>query len=208
MEDWIVAILAILAVVGTSAFLGWFIITILDAVIEVTIFNKAIKAFKEDFEGTVKHSQPDWPEIKEIASLRGLSQSKIQLTLRNYIREIRAGRNEELEEHLELIKSYITEYRKDEPYEKLPSDIRIHLERIHEKIDDEVHLEPLTNHIKELVSIKNKENKRLKFYTVGGFFVGILGIVLALFFYFAPLNQNQPLKVPETEITENIGTQC
>lgn len=186
MTEWIYYSLILLTIVGGGGFLGWLFVTIIDVSVEVWQVNKGLKLFRTDFEDSLKHSQPDWAEMKEIASLRGLTQSQIQFTLKEYIREIRAGRKSELKEHIDLIKTYINNYKNDEPFEKLPSNLRIHLERLRDQLSNQLVLEPLTVHIKELVSINNKENKKLKFYTVGGFFVGLFGIALALFFYVSP----------------------
>jgi hypothetical protein len=187
MQDWVYVTLIMLAIVGAGGFFGWVFVTIIDTSIAVWDLNKKLKLFRTDFEDSVNHSQPTWGEMKEIASLRGLKESQIQRTLKEYVREIRAGRTPDLEKHLTLIKSYLDSYKNDEPFENLPSDLRIHLERLRENLNDQLLLEPLTVHIKELVSINSKENRKLKFYTVGSFFIGLLGIALALYFYVSPI---------------------
>ncbi|MBJ6958419.1 hypothetical protein JG654_19075, partial [Vibrio cholerae] len=105
------------------------------------------------------------------------------MTIRRTVRDVLTGQEEELKPHLELLNSYTKEYKEVEPFENLPSDIRLPLERIREQLEDQALLEPLTSHIKQLVELHSKENKRQKFYTAGGFFIGLLGILLAVIFY-------------------------
>jgi hypothetical protein len=167
-----------IVVIGGFIFISWALGSMLEDIFEM----KQISNFSNDFKDTVKYSQPSWEDVKEIASTRGLTQSKIQFTIRKYNREIMAGREDDLSEHKDLIKSYITQYRKDEPFEGLPNEVRIHLERLRDQINGNDHLlEPLTTQIKDLLTINQKEKRQQKYYTIGGFFVGLAGLAFALY---------------------------
>ncbi len=183
MPEWLYIALISVGVVGGIIFISWMLGSILEGIFEM----KRISNFSKDFKDTVIHSQPSWEDIKEIASTRGLTQSKIQFTIREYYREIMAGREEDLSQHKELIKSYLSQYHKDEPFEGLPNEVRIHLERLRDQINGKEHLlDPLTTQIKDLLTIKQKEKRQQKYYTIGGFFVGLVGLAFAL--YQASLN--------------------
>ncbi|MFT5759696.1 MAG: hypothetical protein ACI9LM_004463 [Alteromonadaceae bacterium] len=170
--------LSILGVVFAIGLLSWMLGTILEDVFEA----KWIKEFTKDFKDSVKYSQPSWDEIKEIASTRGLTQSKIQFTLRKFYREIITGRETDLLDHKLLIKGYIDKYREDEPFEGLPNEVRIHLEKVREQLaGNEHHLEPLTNQIKDLLTVNEKDRKYQRYYTIGSFFVGLAGLGLAAY---------------------------
>jgi hypothetical protein len=176
--DWVYIILISIGVIGAFVFVSWALGTIIEDIFEM----KQINNFSNDFKDTVKHSQPTWEDVKEIASTRGLTQSKIHYTIRKYYREIMAGREDDLYPHKELIKGYIDQYRKDEPFEGLPNEVRIHLERLRDQIDGNEHLlEPLTSQIKDLLTINKKEQKHQKYYTIGGFFVGLAGFTFAIY---------------------------
>lgn len=178
MPDWIYVVIICICVIGVSAFLAWFLSSVLGEIFEI----KEISNFSKDFKDTVKHSNPTWEDIKDIASSRGLTQSKIQYTIRKYHREIMAGREDELSPHKELIKSYINQYKNDEPFEGLPNEIRIHLERLRDQINGSNHLlEPLTSQIKDLLTMNEKEQRHQKYYTIGGFFIGLAGFAFALY---------------------------
>ncbi|RQW61111.1 hypothetical protein [Vibrio viridaestus] len=204
MENWEVTLLVIVIAVVVTSFFIWFFSSIIEAIIDYKIFKKSVSEFEKDLFASLKHSQPKWTALKEIAATRGLSQSQIQPTLKNTLRDIYAGRLPELEGYSELVAGYITDYRKDEPFEGLPSDIRLHMQRVREKLSEPLLLEPLTTHIKEMGSVHTKENQRLKFYTVGGFFVGVLGVILAVVFYFATPSQAELVKV-HSEAATSVG---
>lgn len=185
MPEWMYIVLISIGVIGGFIFISWALGSILEDIFEM----RQISNFSHDFKDTVKHSQPSWDDVKEIASTRGLTQSKIQFTIRKYNREIMAGREEDLSQHKELIKSYITQYRKDEPFEGLPNEVRIHLERLRDQINGNEHLlEPLTTQIKDLLTINQKEKRQQKYYTIGGFFVGLAGLAFALYTSFSEPN--------------------
>lgn len=178
MPEWIVFVLIAVGVIGGIAFFAWAFGNMLEDIFEI----KSISDFSKDFKDTVKHSQPTWEDIKEIASTRHLTQSKIHFTIRKYYREIMAGRDNELLEYKDLIKNYIDQYRKDEPFEGLPNEVRIHLERLRDNINGNEHLlEPLTSQIKDLLTINESEKRNQKYFTIGGFFVGLAGFAFAIY---------------------------
>ncbi|MEI4980936.1 hypothetical protein U1438_00330 [Aeromonas caviae] len=203
MPDWMYVVMICIGVIGVSAIFAWFLVSILGEIFETI----ALSDFSKDFKDTVKHSTPTWDDIKEIASSRGLTQSKIQNTIRKYHREIMAGREVDLSPHKELIKGYINQYKNDEPFEGLPSEIRIHLERLRDQTNGNNHLlEPLTSQIKDLLTINEKEKRHQKYYTIGGFFIGLAGFAFALYTsliqpQIALSNKEQP--TPQIEITSN-----
>lgn len=156
--------------------LFWSLTYILEEIFE----NKNLNGFSDDFKDAVNFSQPDWSEIKEIASTRGLTHSKILFVIKRFYREVLTGRDEELLQHKNLIKSYIDQYRTDEPFEGLPNEIRIHLEKLREQLNgEEQYIEPLTGQIKELLKIYEKDKKQQKFYAAGGFFIAVLSLFFA-----------------------------
>lgn len=209
MNEWIYVVLALLGLIFAIGLLGWLLGSILQDVLEA----KWIREFSEDFKDSVKHSQPNWDEIKEIASTRGLTQSKIQYTLRKFYRDILTGRDSDLLEHKALIKGYIDKYREDEPFEGLPNEVRIHLEKIREQLaGNEHHLEPLTNQIKDLLTVNEKDRKYQRYYTVGGFFVGLAGLGLAAYTVlvqpdFTEIVQDHPVSQVEVPKSANKATQ-
>lgn len=170
---------------------------------------KLRKAFTKDFEDCVKHSQPSWDEVKEIASVSGVTHQAVQKSLKNLHVQIMAGRNTDLEPHKQLLESYIQNYKTEEPFEGIPNEIRMHLERLRENFDGkELLLEPLTSQIRELLSIKQKEVKQQKWYTIGGFVIGVAGLIFAIFTYYTQLPQLKLANTSKgnTAIMRNISS--
>ena len=177
MPEWMLITAIAIGVIGGIIFISWAFGSMLEDIFVI----KSISDFSKDFKDTVKHSQPSWEDVKEIASTRHLTQSKIQFTIRKYYREIIAGRDTDLTDHKDLIKGYIDQYRKDEPFEGLPNEVRIHLERLRDNINGNEHLlEPLTSQIKDLLTINETEKRNQKYFTIGGFFVGLAGFSFAI----------------------------
>ena len=157
-------------------------------------FNfKRAKVFTKDLEDCVKHSQPSWNEVKEIASISTVPHQTVLKILKRLHVQILAGRNSDLESHKQLLESYIQNYKTEEPFEGIPNEIRMHLERLRENINgNELILEPLTSQIRELLTIKQKEMKQQKWYTIGGFIIGVAGLIFAIFTYYTPFSQIKP----------------
>lgn len=202
MPEWMYIALVSIGVIGGLIFISWALGNMLEDIFEM----KQISNFSNDFKDSVRHSQPSWEDVKEMASTRGLTQSKIQFTIRKYNREIMAGREEDLSQHKDLIKGYITQYRKDEPFEGLPNEVRIHLERLRDQINGNEHLlEPLTNQIKDLLTINQKEKRQQKYYTIGGFFVGLAGLAFALYTSFSEPNLTEATIIGESSQVESAN---
>ncbi|WP_408951440.1 hypothetical protein [Lysobacter sp. Hz 25] len=125
--------------------------------------------------------------IQQIAETRGVTQHEIQRTLKILLREVLAQRNLSLQEHQPLIESLIKEMKEREPFDGLPNEIRIHLERLREDMQASPdRLEPLTIQIRELVTLKSREYRVQKYYTIGGFLLGVIGLAFAAYTYWFP----------------------
>lgn len=145
------------------------------------------RRFKEDLTAAIQHSQPTWQQVLDIAETSEVSIATAYEVSRQLLKEILTGENKKLEPHRALIESYVTSHRKSEPFEGLPNEIRVHLERLRDALEGKDHLlEPFTLQVRELVSIHNRENKAQKRYTTWGFMVGVIGLLFAAYTYFSP----------------------
>lgn len=183
--DWLYVLLGAAAVVGVISFLAWQLGSIFEEYFRV----KRRRQFALDLLQAVKHSQPTWEELVDIASSRGVEQAVVYWMIRDLLREILTGRSSDLEPHRKELEAYLAKYRELEPFEGLPNEIRIHLERIKEQLQGKPQLlEPLTAQIRELVRVNERERRQQKYYTVGGFIVGFVGLLLAAYSYFFPFS--------------------
>jgi len=201
MEEWQTVVFIMGGILLATIYLLWIAGILIDAYIE----SKKINEYSKDFETSIQHSQPSWEEMKEIIRTHNLQQSKVLHIYQKAMKKILTGESKELEPYKELIRSYIDKYNEEEPFEGMPSDIRIHLERLREQINDDRAnlLDPLTNQIKDLLSINERERKHQKYYTIGGFFVGIIGLIFAIYsLYITPVGDNVPTQKVSHEKVE------
>ncbi|MCG9555808.1 hypothetical protein L1D16_15395 [Vibrio sp. Isolate31] len=152
MSEVATIILVVIGVVIAGMVSGYLFNKFVDDVFQLYYLHKAKVSFEQDFIDSVVYSQPNYEQIKEISETRKLPQEISVLIYRRYIREIRKGKNPDLEPHLELIEGYVREFNREQPFQDLPSDIRLYLERVRDKLDDKTTLEALTSHIRELVA--------------------------------------------------------
>lgn len=176
MLEWVPAIILFIAVVALS--------NVCLKIFEIFKEHQAASRFEKDFRHAVTQSTPDWADIKHIASTRELAISEAVRVIKNCHRDILVGGNKELSEERDLIKGYIKRFEDDEPFEGLPTEIRAHLERLRGLLKGNEHLlDPITTHLKETIEISNKKQKQQRRYTIGGFVVGLCGIIVAIFPY-------------------------
>ena len=98
------------------------------------------------------------------------------------ITEILSGESSLEKDKIKIFESYLEKHNQEEPFEGIPSEIRIHLERLKESSGIQIEqLEPLTKHITELLKINTKENKRQKYFSLISLFVGIGGLAIGLY---------------------------
>lgn len=194
MPTWMVAVLIIGGFSIVILAFSWMVGSIIEDILQ----SNVLKKFEKELEAAIIHSQPNWKELKLIADTNSVSFSKIQPVLERIMANALTGKTDKLLPHKELIQTYIDESNREEPFDNMPSEIRIHLERISDQLENgQAILEPLTNQIKELLEINAKERKVQRFYTVGGFFIGLLGFCFALFTYYY---------VPSRDVSEQDPT--
>lgn len=163
------------------------LLRMLDTVLEEYYSLKWQKEFAEDLKLAIEATQPTFDQVIQIARTRKVSNPSVQLIFQRLLRELLTGRDPSLLKHRVLLESYIARMDEAEPFEGMPSDIRIHLERIRDGAPQaRPFLEPLTAQIKELLSIYEKQKKQQRYYTTGGFFVGVVGLFFAALAYFYP----------------------
>lgn len=155
------------------------------------------REFEEDLLEAVKTSQPSLDQILLIARTRQVKTASVYWILQRMLREILTGREATLLQHRGVIEKYIAAMDEAEPFEGMPSQIRIHLERLREQVPDaRVLLDPLTAQIRELLAVNEKDKKQQRYYTVGGFILGVVGLFFAAIAYFFPYTNSVPAAQP------------
>ncbi|CAD0264205.1 hypothetical protein DENIT_20092 [Pseudomonas veronii] len=147
------------------------------------------RRFRKDLKAAIKNSQPSWKEVCDIAELCGVGKQTAYLVVRTLLRDLIVGHEDGnwLKAHRTLLEGFVAEYKKEEPFEGLPSETRLSLERIRESLGTNADaLHPLTGHFKELLKIHETVNRRQRFYTTGGFLVGLIGLMFGVYVSFYP----------------------
>jgi hypothetical protein len=183
MSDWLIIILFgcvfLLTVLGTTWLVSQLVNLFADEV--------SMQQFRKDLIGAIKHSQPQWDELVEIIQSRQLSQRNAYLVVRHLLRDVLTGTKPELVPHRKLLEDYIMNYKTAEPFEGLPSEIRVQLKRLQEALNGNHELlEPLTEQIKELVSVYEKDKSRQRQYTIGGIVLAVFSFAFSIYTYFHP----------------------
>ncbi len=201
-----IIILIVIAFIFVGVMIAYFIWGIFSAIV-LHIEYKQLKKFEAEFRSAVINSQPTWEEIHEIARIRSINRSDVLDICHKTMRAIMVGSDKDLSSHKDLIRSYIEKHNEVEPFEGIPTDIRIHLERLSEKIGSQRDLlEPLTNQIKDLLSVNQKERRYQKYYTMGGFVIGLLGLGFAIYVYFwSPTKSAIPCEPPQVVNPDNAN---
>ena len=193
IPDWLVFASTIAFIIAVVSFFVW----TLTSILEDYFSNKWRKLFEEDLALAVKNSKPTWEQILLIAASRNVKHAQVHWVLQRLLRELLTGRNSDLAAHRSEIEAYIAKMKEAEPFEGIPDEIRIHLERLREHLSAQTGLlEPLTSQIRDLLALNEKEQRHQRYYTVGGFFLGIVGFTFAAYAYFVPYSASPPLAAP------------
>ncbi|MBP6529243.1 MAG: hypothetical protein KA260_03930 [Burkholderiales bacterium] len=165
--------------------------------------DKKLVVLREELWCAIVRMKPSWDELVEMASVSGHNAGDVYVCLRKIHKDLLIGKpqtSDELprdvfetatatktDELRHLIQSYISKHKAAEPFEGLPAETRVHLERLQSAMgDDPRALEPLTTQIRELVSVYEKEKKRQQRYTAWGFFLAVASFLFAAWTYFNP----------------------
>ena len=198
METLILYIGIILFAIVGAGILFWGLNNIADDIINIRSLSK----FSKEFDAAVKLTQPSSEEIMEIGHSRELTHNQIIRITKGKYRDILTGENKDLFEHKSLIESYLKHFKNNEPFDGLPSEIRIHLERLRDstKPENTTLFEPLTTQIKDLISVKEKEFKLQKYISIIGVIIGLSGFSATIFPYLFDSESS-------TEVAQAIDTQ-
>ncbi|WP_162556258.1 hypothetical protein [Pseudomonas sp. 31-12] len=190
---------SLLAVGGVLAIGGFWVVNTVGDAIDLTIRERR---FHKDLLKAIKHSQPSWQGVCAIAAIHGIPKKNAIRIVRVLRNEVVVGRDNgsALKLHSKLLDEYIADYEAEEPFEGLPSNTRSSLERLRKDLGSSTDaLHSVTDHFRELLEFHNTKNRRQRFYTFGGFLVGVAGFVYGVFISVYPFSQ--PVE-PSTALNE------
>ena len=88
-------------------------------------------------------------------------------------------------EFLSYIQNLYEDTEKQAPFEGLPSDVKLHLERIKEALGDQNRnlMEPLATQLQDINITNKRKNKTMWILTIGSFVVGLIGVIMSFIPY-------------------------
>lgn len=174
-------------VIGTTIFLAiatlFAAIWLANVLVQLGFLVYIHRRFKKFLKGSITHNQPKWDQVCEVAESFGVTKQRAIMIVTFVLSDVLAGTviDDESKSKRTLLESYITAYRLSEPFEGLPNETRLYLDRLRKELGTNTEaLHPLTSHIRELLKGRDATNRRQRFYTSGGFLVGVLGLVYAM----------------------------
>lgn len=177
----LILLIEIMVVIGMFA---WALPTIIDKAVK---FRRRIK-FGKELSRLFESKTLDRPQIEILAKEYYLNSKDIQLTVRREFKNSLCA-NDFLNEKANYFQSLFQDYEKDEPFEGLPSDVRLHLERVRETLgkDKDHMLQPLASQLQELNEINVKKQKRMWLVSVASLMIGVVSLAFAAYVYYQPI---------------------
>lgn len=115
-------------------------------------------------------------QIEILAKNYKLTTRDTQILLRNQFADAIKSGNDPL---VSYFQSLYEQLEKDEPFEGLPSDVRLHLERIKESIGEGNYflMEPLAAQLQDLSTANRKKERWMWGLTIASFVAGVVGVI-------------------------------
>ena len=151
-------------------------------IVEELIKKKIRNRFKIDLYKSLQNTTPNWNQVKIIADANSLHRKDIEKVLKLLITEALSNECNLDNDKVSVLEDYLKLYHQEEPFDYIPNDIRIHLERLKENSGIKIsQLEPLTKHIRELLKINSTESKRQKTFSIISLLIGLVGLLIGLY---------------------------
>ena len=114
-------------------------------------------------------------QIEILSKDHRLTTRDTQILLRNQFSEAIKSGNEPL---IKYFQELYEQLERDEPFEGLPSDVRLHLERIKESIggDKDYLMEPLAAQLQDLSAANRRKERWMWGLTISSFVAGVVGV--------------------------------
>lgn len=144
-------------------------------------------------------------QIEILSADNRLTSRDIQILLRNQFSEAVKSADEKIDEKIQYFQALYEELEKDEPFEGLPSDVRLHLEKIRESIGKEKDflMQPLASQLQDLNSSAKRKEKWMWGLTIASFAVGVVGVIFGALPYLPSHRQENSLAEKKINFPDN-----
>lgn len=139
------------------------------------------KQFRKQTKGAILRGDLSYEDLLHIAERWKQDRNSILNSFRIMLSDALSGEDEALSEKAEALRSLLIEHQSREPYAELPENISIQLARIAEQGEaSKASVNQLAASLGELYSKNQRDSLKQKRYTVWGFAVGVVGVLLAV----------------------------
>ncbi len=145
------------------------------------------RSLRTDLINALKKGSPSWSQVCTMADTRHVNMSSTEFLIKTLIRDVVANRLTGLDDKVSVLEALQEEHQKQLPFEGLPTQTRFMMDRLRLHLGPNgSDLYPLANHVRDLLKHQEPANRRQRFYTFGGFVVGIAGIAFGAFTFIFP----------------------
>jgi hypothetical protein len=142
--------------------------------------NKGISKFRSDPRQAIIDTQPTWDQVRIMASTQPITTEDVSIVVREIMTEALSA-SARLKPHIALIETYVQADKSDEPFEDMPQDIRIHLERLRDQLPNRPELlEALVNHLRDAKTKNVRLAKRQSLVNIISLMVGLAGLIVGI----------------------------
>lgn len=185
----LVLLIEVLILIGM---LIWAIPTIIDGIAR----NRRRNSFGAELSTLFSKNKLNRKQIEILSKEYHLNSKDIQLATRRQFKEALMA-DHESKEKSDYFQALFEDYEKDEPFEGLPSDVRLHLERAREALgkENDHMLQPLASQLQDLNDENVRKYKKMWWVSVASLMIGIASLAFAAYVYYKPLATAQPVGI-------------
>ena len=193
-----VVLVEVMAVMGI---LAWAAPTIIDGIIKARRRNSFSRELLKLFE----KSPLDRKKIEILAKEYFLNSKDIQLAVRRAFKESLTAEKPSKEKS-DYFQGLYQDYERDEPFEGLPPDVRLHLERVRETLGEKNDhmLQPLASQLQSLNDENIRKNKKMLWVSVASLIIGIASFSFAAYVYYKPILNKNSIETHDSKHNKSI----
>lgn len=162
------------------------------------------KKLREDIEAAISNGTPSWEQIRTIESTYHLlTTNSLKNNLNLLIKSKVVSGSQEHSAQLELLESWKESLKSDEPFEGIPSELKLPLERIRKEAPEHQHLlEMLVSQLQEFSEKSTSEKKRKNIISILSLAFGIAGFLVGAYQVYDTTEQE---KVPNKALNSQAS---
>lgn len=148
----------------------------------------------------MKNSKLNKSQIEVLSKEYFLNSKDIQLAARREFKNSLSV-DDPIKDKADYFQALYQDYERDEPFEGLPSDVRLHLERVRESLgkDKDHMLQPLASQLQDLNDANVRKHKKMWWVSVASLMIGVASLAFAAYAYYKPSTNQAMATTQEPE---------